>query len=453
MRKSEPLCRRPVRCALPVGGTRVPRAPVVRVALVLAALLAPRVLPQEVPRIQDRPGFLEAYRDIAEGRERQGAAKILEIVAAYPGDPDIYLAYYNIACAHARLGETSEALSWLEKAYEAGYGCTPGRLQRILQDPDLESLRALPAFQELLHRMQERFEEIQRNWPTECKAYVRWPKGYGSKEPEPKQPGLNERVPDKPGPDEPGRDKPGPVEPAPENVGSERLPLLVVLHGYGDYKVDFAERTFGGIADELGALVMAPTGHILIAPKRFGWFRSEGEFMASSRTDQRDVWLEVRRVREEYPVDPERVFVIGVGQGATLAFTFGLRNPQQFAGVLAISGRYLKESLYGGWLHVSGGYKLPVCLLQGKWDKDEMVEQARNARDLLAEVGVNVRYEEYDGDAALPADHQQRLMAAVKWLMGQKKAGYKPPPDFDERFREVERRDDGRPRGTDEGGR
>ncbi|MEW6747261.1 MAG: hypothetical protein AB1486_31400 [Planctomycetota bacterium] len=106
-----------------------------------------------------------------------------------------------------------------------------------------------------------------------------------------------------------------------------------------------------------------------------------------------------------------------------------------------------------GWLHVSGGYKLPGCLLQGKWDKDEMVEQARNVRDFLAEVGVNVRYEEYDGDASLPADHPARLMAAVRWLMGQKKASYKPPPDFDERFREAERRDDGRSRGTNEGGR
>ena len=53
---------------------------------------------------------------------------------------------YNLACGHARLGDENEALTNLQKAIASGLFSG----ESLEQDPDLESLRTVPAFTELV---------------------------------------------------------------------------------------------------------------------------------------------------------------------------------------------------------------------------------------------------------------------------------------------------------------
>jgi hypothetical protein len=53
---------------------------------------------------------------------------------------------YNLGCLYARLGETGQALSCLEKAVHFGFGLK----EWIENDPDFNSVRAEPRFQALL---------------------------------------------------------------------------------------------------------------------------------------------------------------------------------------------------------------------------------------------------------------------------------------------------------------
>ncbi len=62
------------------------------------------------------------------------------------------VAYYNQACALARLGRADEALQALQRAVHAGYD----NVQNLLADPDLASLQASDGFQEVLDLAMDR---------------------------------------------------------------------------------------------------------------------------------------------------------------------------------------------------------------------------------------------------------------------------------------------------------
>jgi DNA-binding winged helix-turn-helix (wHTH) protein/tetratricopeptide (TPR) repeat protein len=62
---------------------------------------------------------------------------------------------YQIACVHAVLGRSAAAFEWLERSVATGFACWP----YFLQDPCLENLRALPAFEVLIASLQARYPD------------------------------------------------------------------------------------------------------------------------------------------------------------------------------------------------------------------------------------------------------------------------------------------------------
>ena len=67
-------------------------------------------------------------------------------VSLDPRDPTIH---YNLACAWALSGAAESALEALGNAMKVGYSDA----DHTRSDPDLESLRGLPAFEQLLQQM------------------------------------------------------------------------------------------------------------------------------------------------------------------------------------------------------------------------------------------------------------------------------------------------------------
>ena len=85
--------------------------------------------------------------DLAALGERE---KSLEWVSrALAIDPDDTSVLYNVGCAFARLGELDRAVDCIAKAVENGFG----HREWIEQDGDLDALRGLPRFQQLLRRL------------------------------------------------------------------------------------------------------------------------------------------------------------------------------------------------------------------------------------------------------------------------------------------------------------
>ena len=64
--------------------------------------------------------------------------------------------WYQIAGIHSLLGQTAEAMAWLERSVNTGFPCWP-----FFQiDPTLKNLRPLPEFQGLVKTLEEKFKAI-----------------------------------------------------------------------------------------------------------------------------------------------------------------------------------------------------------------------------------------------------------------------------------------------------
>ena len=178
-------------------------------------------------------------------------------------------------------------------------------------------------------------------------------------------------------------------------------PTLIVVHGRGASATDLLP-----LADALGRedlLTIAPQ-----APYQFrgsfglgyAWY----ELQEIGRPDERtfSVSLEkflafLDRVREGYPVDPERLVLLGFSQGAVMSLATAVREPRRASAVAALSG-YL-DAYSRPVAESSAVQDLPVFIGHGVQDELIAVSFGREARDTLKGLGAQVTYHEY------PAPH------------------------------------------------
>lgn len=115
------------------------------------------------------------------------------------------------------------------------------------------------------------------------------------------------------------------------------LPLLVMLHGCRQDAQSFATGTgMNRVAEREGFAVLYPEQDPLANPLRcWNWFRAE--VMRGEGESQALVRL-VRRIRDRYGLDAQRVYVAGMSAGAAMAQVLAVRHPELFAAAALHSG-------------------------------------------------------------------------------------------------------------------
>lgn len=160
------------------------------------------------------------------------------------------------------------------------------------------------------------------------------------------------------------------LAPAAAQTGN-RLPLVLALHGAGGSEHTFFDSYGLGkiahLSEARGWLVVAPRGSSGFTPNR-----------AAELIDAVD---------KLYPVDRQRVFLLGHSLGAAQAIASALATPKRFAGVAALgSGGVVRE--------VEGMAELPFFVLVGT--QDFAYPNARKLAFELKRSGVkSVRFREY----------------------------------------------------------
>ncbi|MGH2560029.1 MAG: TPR end-of-group domain-containing protein, partial [Thermomicrobiales bacterium] len=91
-------------------------------------------------------------------------ARALELRDGFPAETA-----YRIARCHARLGETDQAISWLDRAWELGFR----ELDHAQKDDDLASLRDHPRFRELVGLIETGDLSRDDGWRLDLRFFAR----------------------------------------------------------------------------------------------------------------------------------------------------------------------------------------------------------------------------------------------------------------------------------------
>jgi len=107
-----------------------------------------RFLEDLLVRLGDSGDLLSqlGYLYTQSGRYRDGLAVDRRLVAMRPRDP---ISYYNLACSHSRLKQSTRAFAAIRRAIELGYRDA----EHMQVDPDLENVRKDPRWQDVLSVM------------------------------------------------------------------------------------------------------------------------------------------------------------------------------------------------------------------------------------------------------------------------------------------------------------
>ncbi|MGM0631554.1 MAG: alpha/beta fold hydrolase [Pseudomonadota bacterium] len=178
----------------------------------------------------------------------------------------------------------------------------------------------------------------------------------------------------------------------PESYDPEApAPLIVSLHGLG--------RTYDWLMGYEGFLDQAEAGgHIVVTPLgyiRRGWYGSRTtEAPADGERSEEDVMNVLSRVRDEYNVDPGRIYLWGHSMGGAGTYHIATRNPDLFAG-LAVAAPAPRADLDPGMLEAIR--QVPILVIHGDEDEVVPVERTRRWVEEMQALGMAHLYIEVAG--------------------------------------------------------
>jgi phospholipase/carboxylesterase len=101
----------------------------------------------------------------------------------------------------------------------------------------------------------------------------------------------------------------------------------------------------------------------------------------------------IRQTRRALHVHSERIFLVGCGEGAAVAYRLGLSYPERFAGVVAING-WLPRGLRP-LARLKACRELRILVVHGEWNARVSADAARRDVAMLRAGGLRVAFQSY----------------------------------------------------------
>jgi phospholipase/carboxylesterase len=200
-------------------------------------------------------------------------------------------------------------------------------------------------------------------------------------------------------------------------AGAGPFPTILALHGFGASAHDLIG--IAPLVDQGEVLFLCPQGPLTLEPapgqRAYAWFplTGAGEIDPAALVAARGViegFLE--DAMECYPIDPERLVILGFSQGGVMAYDLALGRPSRFKALVAISS-WLPDVVLDGLLEDEARSALPTLLIHGSQDPMIAIQNARDSRAKLGSLGIEAAWGEYEMGHEIG---QHALRDLIGWL-------------------------------------
>jgi len=174
---------------------------------------------------------------------------------------------------------------------------------------------------------------------------------------------------------------------------AQTLPFAVMMHGGGGNSMDMDFTV--PLAEEYGVVLLLPQSRKGVWDAAVGPFGADVTFLDGA----------LAQVFSGCAIDPARVTLGGVSDGATYALALGLLNGDLFTQLVAFSAGFLKE--------VDRNGRPRVFVSHGTGDTVFHIYRGRAIVQQLRDEGYDVTYLEFDGGHGVP---DAVVREAFAWL-------------------------------------
>jgi phospholipase/carboxylesterase len=201
----------------------------------------------------------------------------------------------------------------------------------------------------------------------------------------------------------------------PEHFNGDKHPALIMLHGRGANEEDLAGLAAGFDRSLLILSVRAPFPFSFDGGYTWydiGALGAPEPRMFRESSDRLERFIQ--DAREQYPIDPKRILLLGFSMGTAMALTYALSHPGSLRGVVAHSG-YLPEQTHLSyfWDRMEAS---EVLITHGIEDPVIPLFMARRTRDLFQASPARVTYREFPGGHEITqemAEEASRFVAGL----------------------------------------
>jgi phospholipase/carboxylesterase len=196
------------------------------------------------------------------------------------------------------------------------------------------------------------------------------------------------------------------------STARERYPAIIAIHGRGTNENDLVPLVLSLSLPNV--LLVSPRAPFPYPYGGFAWYDLAHEGIPEPNTFSTSIDMLrkfVGEVKQGYPVDSERLFLLGFSQGTVMAYATALLDPTSFLGVAALSGYIPHRS--GLQLNLTNLNGFPVFISHGSDDSIIPTRFGRESAELLKRAGATVTYREYPMGHEVTEDTMRDLS---EWL-------------------------------------
>jgi predicted peptidase len=184
---------------------------------------------------------------------------------------------------------------------------------------------------------------------------------------------------------------------------SPDMPMIVIMHGMGGSGANTIQAWIDRLGDKF--VILCPT-----YPMGAWWSQNAENFVLQL----------VNEIQTNYPIDPNRIFLSGLSNGAIGAYMMGMFYPDRFAGIIPIAGGITKR-LMSFLVNLNN---TSLYIIQGEFDPVFPIALVRRTYKILSDFKSPVIYREHKERGAAHGGHflpESEVPALIEWLTKQKR--------------------------------